>query len=60
MQIIYNRNLDETFVAYLCGTPPPNPGSVPPRAKFLQIPLTSVSVDDTTAAGLLVSRPGTA
>lgn len=47
-KIVENGAAGETYVLYHCGAPVPT--SYPPGAKLFQIPLTSISADDTSAA----------
>lgn len=61
--MLTNREANETYVLYQCGTQHPNelpPGTipnVPANAKVFEIPLVSVSVADTTANTFLVGGP---
>ncbi|KAF8072663.1 TD1 [Scenedesmus sp. PABB004] len=50
-KVVTNLPAGETYVLYHCGTPPP--ASVPAGAKVFEIPLRSVSTDDTSAADFL-------
>lgn len=57
-QVITNKWVPggETYVLYQCGTP--RPSNVPAGAKVFEMPLVSVSSDDTTAADFMVSSSG--
>ncbi|KAJ9531889.1 hypothetical protein QJQ45_021996, partial [Haematococcus lacustris] len=54
-KIVVNRrqSANETYVLYQCGTQPPPPSAVPAGAKFFSVPLSSVSVDDTTVVAFM-------
>ena len=64
MQVATNIQQNETYVLYQCGTPPPAASQFSVPVKFFEIPLTSVSVPDTTSAAFMVwgevkdGRPG--
>lgn len=55
-----NKRANETYVLYQCGTPNPLQAAntetdLPANTKVFEIPLVSVSVTDSNAAGFLVS-----
>ncbi|KAJ9531313.1 hypothetical protein QJQ45_006765 [Haematococcus lacustris] len=54
-KVVVNRrqSANETYVLYQCGTQPPPPSAVPAGAKFFSVPLSSVSVDDTTVVAFM-------
>jgi hypothetical protein len=52
-KVVTNERANETYALYQCGTTPPAESDLPPGAKVLEIPLSSVAVDDTTALGFL-------
>ncbi|KAI9000406.1 hypothetical protein DFJ74DRAFT_714574 [Hyaloraphidium curvatum] len=45
-KVITNFRDGETYVLYLCSTPPPNATNFAPNAKFFQIPLQRVMIGD--------------
>ncbi|KAJ9531311.1 hypothetical protein QJQ45_006761 [Haematococcus lacustris] len=54
-KVVVNRrqSANETYVLYQCGTQPPPPSAVPAGAKFFSVPLSSVSVDETTVVAFM-------
>ncbi|GMH38649.1 hypothetical protein BSKO_06533 [Bryopsis sp. KO-2023] len=52
-KVVTNLRADETYVLYQCGTNPPEKSLFPGKAKMFEIPLTSVSVADTTFIGFM-------
>jgi hypothetical protein len=52
-KVVTNTRANETYALYQCGTVPPPRSDLPEGAKILEIPLSSVAVDDTTALGFL-------
>lgn len=60
LQIVSNKRANETYVLYQCGTPNPMDSAdtemgLDANTKVFQIPLSSVAVADSSAAGFLVS-----
>jgi hypothetical protein len=59
LQIVNNSRAGETYLLYQCGTPNPQTANteldLPAGTKVFQIPLVSVAVTDSNAAGFLVS-----
>lgn len=61
LQVVENKRANETYILYQCGTPNPMNSAdtevvVPANTKVFEIPLVSVAVADSAAAGLLVSQ----
>ncbi|KAF8060598.1 hypothetical protein HT031_004775 [Scenedesmus sp. PABB004] len=56
-KVVTNKRVNETYVLYQCGTPNPvrveATEGLPPGAKVFEIPLVSVAVTDSNAAGFL-------
>jgi len=52
--VVTNIQADETYVLFQCGTQPPASSQFGFPVKFFEIPLTSVSVPDTTASAFMV------
>ena len=59
-QIVRNSQVNETYVLYQCGLAAPSNAALPAGAKLFSIPLTAVSVGDTTPLGYMVRLPPTA
>jgi hypothetical protein len=58
LQVVTNKySSNETYVLYPCGVSKPDASQFPAGTKFFEIPLTSVSVDDTSVLAFLVG-PG--
>jgi hypothetical protein len=60
LQVVTNKRANETYVLYQCGTPNPVDSAdtelgLDTNTKVFQIPLVSVAVSDSSAAGFLVS-----
>lgn len=58
-QIVNNSRAGELYLLYQCGTPNPQTANteldLPPGTKVFEVPLVSVAVTDSNAAGFLVS-----
>jgi hypothetical protein len=52
-KVVENRLAKQVYVLYSCGTPMPAAAAYPAGAKVFQVPLSSISVTDTTALGFV-------
>lgn len=52
LQVVENLVVNEVYVLYHCGTP--RPTQIPAGAKLMEIPLRSVSADDSSALEYMV------